>query len=357
MFDDDFVIDSHVINSIAVRPIKCGSPHVLCILIRSFLPTGTCDGGDDENVFPHLIRVSENEYNGFDDNEQWADGVHKDRFDVSKLAQWEKILQYADQKGMYLHFKTMEQENCQFMDGNRNGRERKLYYRELIARFGHHLALNWNISEETRISDNVTVDITKYLNAVDPYNHNIVIHTFIGQKDDRYGPLLGDDSELTGASIQSDREDIHDDIVEWIENSKNAGKKWVVANDEQGHAGVGIQISDELIRHEVLYATLMAGGAGVEYYYGSGGTGDLDNENHRDRGVAYEEAGYAVKFFQEYFQNYLIGAESNDGLTGDSDVPLERINLVPNPLSVSPDSDFGFTETFILAADSDAGVI
>lgn len=276
-------------------------------------------GGDDENVFPHLIRVSENEYNGFDDDEQWADGVHKDRFDVSKLAQWEKILQYADQKGMYLHFKTMEQENCQFMDGNRNGRERKLYYRELIARFGHHLALNWNISEETRISDNVTVDITKYLNTVDPYNHNIVIHTFIGQKDDRYGPLLGDDSELTGASIQSDREDIHDDIVEWIENSKNAGKKWVVANDEQGHAGVGIQISDELIRHEVLYATLMAGGAGVEYYYGSGGTGDLDNENHRDRGVAYEEAGYAVKFFQEYFQNYLIGAESNDGLTGDSD--------------------------------------
>jgi hypothetical protein len=47
----------------------------------------------------------------------------------------------------------------------------------------------------------------------------------------------------------------------------------------------------------------------------------------------------------------------NSGLTGDSDVPLERINLVPNPLSVSPDSDFGFTETFILAADSDAGVI
>ena len=40
---------------------------------------------------------------------------------------------------------------------------------------------------------------------------------------------------------------------------------------------------------------------------------------HRDRGVAYEQAGHAIKFFQEYFQDYLIGAESDDRLTGDSD--------------------------------------
>ena len=28
------------------------------------------------------------------------------------------------------------------------GPERKLYCRELIARFGHNLALNWNLGEE-----------------------------------------------------------------------------------------------------------------------------------------------------------------------------------------------------------------
>jgi len=276
-------------------------------------------GGDDENVFPHLLRVSENVYNGFDDDEQWADGVHKDRFDVSKLAQWERILQYADQKGMYLHFKTMETENDNFMDRNENGRERKLYYRELIARFGHHLALNWNITEESTLDDDVAISVSEFIHAVDPYDHNIVIHTFPSQKDRRYGPLLGNNSELTGASLQSDPEDIHDDVIEWRENSSDAGKKWIVANDEQGSASTGIQIDDEDIRHEILYGALMAGGAGVEYYYGSGGTGDLNNQNHRDRGVAYEQAGHAIKFFQEYFQDYLIGAESDDRLTGDSD--------------------------------------
>jgi len=41
----------------------------------------------------------------------------------------------------------------------------------------------------------------------------------------------------------------------------------------------------------------------------------------------------------------------------DSDIPLERINVVPDPIGVSPDSDFGFTESIVSAIDSDAGVI
>lgn len=277
-------------------------------------------GGDDENVFPHLLRVSEDVYNGYGDAQQWSDGVHKDRFDVSKLAQWEKIFEYADKKGMYLHFKTMEQENYNFMDDNENGRERKLYYRELIARFGHHLALNWNLTEESRLDDDVAISVTEYINATDPYDHNIVIHTFPSQKDRIYGPLLGDNSKLTGASLQSELEEIHNDVITWVANSSDAGKKWIIANDEQGTPSTGIRIDDEDIRHEILYATLMAGGAGVEYYYGYTNTdGDLNNQDHRLRGVAYEEAGYALKFFTEYFNDYLIGAESNDGLTGDSD--------------------------------------
>ncbi|GAA3514664.1 hypothetical protein GCM10022393_30780 [Aquimarina addita] len=277
-------------------------------------------GGDDENIFPHLLKVSESVYNGYSDAEQWNQGVHKDRFDVSKMAQWEKIFEYADKKGMYLHFKTMETENDNFMDSNENGRERKLYYRELIARFGHHLALNWNLTEETTLDDDVTIDITEYIKSIDAYGHNIVIHTYPNQKNQRYTPLLGNNSELTGASLQSNVDDVHNDVIEWIEKSKNAGKKWVVANDEQGPANLGIRIDDQDIRQKVLYGTLMAGGAGVEYYYGYTNTdGDLNNQDHRLRGVAYEEVGYALKFFTEYFNDYLIGAESNDGLTGDSD--------------------------------------
>jgi len=49
---------------------------------------------------------------------------------------------------MYLHFKTQECEIVNLLDNGELGPQRKLYYRELIARFGHHLALNWNLGEE-----------------------------------------------------------------------------------------------------------------------------------------------------------------------------------------------------------------
>ena len=71
-----------------------------------------------------------------------------DRFDCSKLDQWEIIFEHADQLGMFLHFKTLEAENQGLLDNGAIGANTKLYYRELIARFGHHLALNWNIGEE-----------------------------------------------------------------------------------------------------------------------------------------------------------------------------------------------------------------
>ena len=58
--------------------------------------------------------------------------------------------------------KTMETENDNKMDGNTFGRQRKLYYRELIARFSHHLALNWNITEETTLPNNVVKATATY---------------------------------------------------------------------------------------------------------------------------------------------------------------------------------------------------
>ena len=36
--------------------------------------------------------------------------------DVSKLDQWEMIMEHADQLGMFLHFKTQEAENQGLLD-------------------------------------------------------------------------------------------------------------------------------------------------------------------------------------------------------------------------------------------------
>lgn len=279
--------------------------------------------GDDENVFPHLLKVPISTYNVFDDSLQWSDGVYHDRFDISRLAQWEKIFEYADKKGLYMHFKTMETENDNMMDNNHFGRERKLYYRELIARFSHHLALNWNLSEETTMPDTLVIATTNYISDIDPYDHNIVLHTYPDQQIQRYTPLLGKKSSLTGASVQTDKTLVHRNIVEWVEKSKQTGKKWVVANDEQGSPDIGVDADpndNKLVRCEVLWGTLMGGGAGVEYYYGykTDGT-DLDAQNHRNRDTKYSEAAHAIGFFDKYLQSYLPAIFNDDNITSDPD--------------------------------------
>ncbi len=288
--------------------------------------------GDDENVFPHLMKVSENVYNGYNDGQQWNQGVHKDRFDVSKMAQWEKIFEYADKKGVFTHFKTMETENDNIMDNNSNGRERKLYYRELIARFGHHLALNWNITEESTLSADVTKSIASYIKEVDPYDNHIVLHTYPGEQDERYNPLLGSNSELTGASVQTGKNNVHNDVRRWLEKSRNAGKKWVVANDEQGSANIGVNqdgIEDKLVRDEVLWGALMAGGMGVEYYYGyQTGETDLSAQDHRSRDIKYSHASHALNFFNTHLQEYLVDMVSSDDVTSANDYVFAKANEV-----------------------------
>jgi len=92
--------------------------------MRSFSMLTFNVGGDSPGVFPY---ISKNETD-------WL------RMDCSKLAQWEVVFEHADKIGMMMHFKTQEQEMDQFLDGGALGDERKLYLRELIARFSHHVS-------------------------------------------------------------------------------------------------------------------------------------------------------------------------------------------------------------------------
>ena len=62
----------------------------------------------------------------------------------------------------------------------------KLYCRELVARFGHALAINWNLGEENTQSPDEQRAMAQYLRDVDPYDHHIVVHTFPGEQDRVY---------------------------------------------------------------------------------------------------------------------------------------------------------------------------
>ena len=176
--------------------------------------------GDDRNAFP---------YTTYDERE---------RIDCSRMDQWEIVFQHGNNQGMYLHFKTQEAENVNLLDDGHLGPQRKLYYRELIARFGHHLALNWNLGEEVGLGHDVSTQKKKawaeYLWTHDPYQHHIVIHNGNNHFD-----LLGDASALTGFSLQTNQPDfrnVHGSTLNYIRRSVEAGKPWVVACDEPGDA-------------------------------------------------------------------------------------------------------------------------
>ena len=298
--------------------------------------------GDGKDVWPWAA-VNHNDLDG----NSGADSENRTRYDVSKLAQWEVLFSHADSRGMYLHFKTQETENDRLLDGGELGTERKLYYRELIARFGHHLALNWNLGEENDLYDSDELNDTNgsrvkayamYFKDLDPYNHHVVIHSYPWGQDLLYTPLLGN-TGLTGASIQSDINSVHEDVKRWIQSSGNRGKQWVVANDEQGGANKGVTTdasysgskgsqadNQKDVRNKVLWGTLLAGGAGVEYYFGyQTGETDLTAHDWRSRDNKWEDAKIAVDFFQQYLPYWQM--ESADNSTSSSaDYCLSKTN-------------------------------
>lgn len=278
----------------------------------SFLPYNA--GGDGDNVWPFVER---------------NDKFH---YDCSKLDQWGIVFDHATARGLYLHFKLQENEIDdnrkgqesksgvvpEALDGGLLGRERKLYCRELIARFAHALALNWNIGEENTQSYEEQRDMIRYLQETDPYDHNIVIHTFPNQQDKVYTKLLGNKSVLTGASLQNSWSNAHERTLKWIQESANAGRPWVVCNDEQNPASDGVPADPgyegkdgfatengkkynlDDIRKRCLWGTLMAGGAGVEYYFGYKlPQNDLICEDFRSRDKSWDYCRIALAFFQD----------------------------------------------------------
>ena len=256
------------------------------------------------------------------------------RFDVSKLGQWEIIFEHATRKGLFMDIKTQETENDQLLDGGQLGVERKLLYRELIARFGHHLALQWNLGEENDIWNELNDPNNTYVKSYakffldwDPYHHPIVIHSYTGDQDEMYDPLLGSQSVLTGPALQSNSPDIvHKESLEWIQASADSNRKWVVSTDEIGPASNGVSPdgtgnNHEQIRAQVLWGNLMAGGAGMQAYFGYAHRHhDLDCEWFGFRDRYWDYMRYAKEFFEmiPYHEmtnkNELIGntTKSND---------------------------------------------
>jgi hypothetical protein len=256
-------------------------------------------GGDGKDAWP---------YTGYDERE---------RFDCSKLDQWEIVFDHMESLGMMLHIVTQETENELLLDNGDTGLHRKLYYRELIARFGHHLAITWNMGEENgpaSFSPNGQTiaqqkAMVKYIKETDPYRNYVVIHTHSGHKPryEIFDQLLGD-ANLDGPSIQiSNMRSAHSETLHWNKASGDAGKQWVVCLDEIGPASRGVDPDDrednnqDTVRAEVLWGNLMAGGSGAEWYFGyKNHNNDLGCEDFRSRDRMWDYTKYGIDFFQNH---------------------------------------------------------
>jgi hypothetical protein len=242
-------------------------------------------GGSDKNVFPFVT-------------DEVDDQLH---YDVSKLAQWQVVFEYAEQMGMALHVKLQDAGSDDLLDEGSLLEERKLYYREMIARFGHLLGIIWNLGEETTDFQAIK-ERSEYIREVDPYNSPIIVHT-LPEMQTLHQQLLGL-TTIDGVSLHSAINSAHADALELVESSATSGHPWIVSCDEQGDSNTGVKPDAEdpnnrdIVRQDVLWGNLLAGGSGVQYYFGlSYDESDLTLQNFRSRDALWDQSRHAVDFF------------------------------------------------------------
>ncbi len=290
-------------------------------------------GGDGRETYPFI----------------GASGSHNDNthYDVSKLHQWNIVLKHMQSKGVAAHLVLGEQEedNKLWLDNGELGVQRKLYYRELVARFTHLHALKWNISEESRYGDARHKSFAQYLSVLDWAQHPIAVHSFVDAPDKAYNALLGDEL-FRVSSIQFSAENADQFTESWRQQSADAGIPWVIDMDEVGPGSIGLTESNsEQMRRDVLYPVYFSGG-NIEWYFGFQGA-DIRTENFRTREPMYRYMRYAREFMQTHLpfwemqpmDDAISGGHSNDQVfakPGDTYAIYLNQASTPTTLSVPP---------------------
>jgi len=250
-----------------------------------FLPMNI--GGDGKDTFPTIAERN------------------KTRYDISKLAQWEVVFAHAQSKGIFLHFQLAETEpgNENYHDGGKLGTERKLYYRELIARFGHHNGLEFNLGEENDYGTARRKRFAAYIKAVDPYDHPVTTHTHTNKYEATYKPLLGNGNfDITSFQGRDSRTAMANLVADWRGRSAAAGARWAVSFDEPQK--IENDKTDNAAgypqgRRDKMWPLYMSGGAGFEWYVQKDGGGhglDQKIDDFGEMDVALKWTGYALRF-------------------------------------------------------------
>ncbi|MDX1400322.1 MAG: DUF5060 domain-containing protein, partial [Kiloniellales bacterium] len=252
-----------------------------------FLPMNL--GGDGQDTYPFL--APENTV------------FNKLHYDISKLHQWDLVLNHAQEVGIALNIVLAETEeaNETWLDGGVLGRERKLFYRELIARFSYLLALKWNLSEETSYPPDSRRAFAGYIRALDWANHPVTFHTPV-DRISIYDTHLGEPLfHATSVQYGLERSSI---FVETLRSATAGAERPLVVDMDENNPGENA-LTDrnaKRLRKEALYPIYFSGGS-VEWFFGSNRLppgGDQSTEDFRTREEMYRYMRYAREFLETH---------------------------------------------------------
>ncbi|GAA4281728.1 hypothetical protein GCM10022260_21490 [Gaetbulibacter aestuarii] len=285
-------------------------------------------------------------------------------YDVSKLAQWQIVFDHMYNKGLIQEFVLTEDENSNWFEDQEGvgqhdfSTSRKLYYRELIARFGY-LNIIYNIGEEANWEHNgpgadfytatQIEEAAAYIQALTPYTDLISVHNGPNTDFSIFSELLdlSGTSSLTCISLQGSYDSYgsgHNKVKSFHDLAEADGTKWVIRYTEPyNNSNMNIETWTE----RSLWASLTAGGAGIHYYSNNG---DITEDNYTLWSDFFNRMRYAKDFlydnaipfwnmfndndavstgrlFSDGTENYVIflpgGGTADIDLTGSSDFTIK----------------------------------
>lgn len=288
-----------------------------------FLPMNL--GGDGQDTHPFVA----------------PNGSSDKLYDVSKLDQWELAFSHAQEQGINLNVVLNEAEtnNKNFLDNGTLGTERKLFYREMIARFGHHNALQWMISEEynrdKELSPDTIREFAAFIDSIDPYDHPTSVHNgnfgnwptgtnfpsqhVLGDADPtndgftglraEWEPFMGDPLfDLTSYQNYNER-GIGDEVEFLRQRSADKGRPIAVMIDEPESLDA---LSADNVRREMIWDIYLSGG-GVEWFVRNQ---DQSLENFRQFEQVWQETTAARRFLENHLPFWQMNP-ADDLLTGE----------------------------------------
>jgi len=259
-----------------------------------FLPMNI--GGDARDSWPYVGPI----------NPAGSTANDNTRFDVSKLEQWDVVFTHAQRLGILLHvvLNEAEEPNKRELDDAQLGTERRLFYRELVARFGHHNAIVWNLCEEYNLGFNLgaarILEWAGFIKWIDPYAHPVTVHNAGNPANTTSGPwsaFIGQDNIDLTSLQDAGRTSGWDDIVEdYRAATAAAGKPIPVMIDEPGSPTRDFGNDYDAFRKALIWTVLLSGGGG-EWFINNR---DQSLEDFREFDQLWRDTGRAVRFIEDH---------------------------------------------------------